>query len=97
EAIQNKDRSTILSWSPPFQLNLPNASRAFRFKRKLRVFGYNAPAVYLDPKEDEHQPGGILWKLINGRPSSDFTFAPSAGKVPLDSRYDDLKPGTRLL
>ena len=95
--IQNKDRRTILSWSPPFQLNLPNTSRAFRFKRKLRVFGYNAPAVFLNPVTDNTQPGGIRWDLIKPRPSSDFTFAPSAGKVPLDSRYDDLKPGTRLL
>jgi len=97
-SLRTEDGRTFLSWSPNVEQSFPNTpgtSLAFKFKRKLRIFGYNAPIRYLKPFTDGSQPGGVRWEVTD-RPPSEYAV-PSGSPLNLDSRYDDLKPGTKLL
>ena len=95
DSLDQKGEQYCLSWNPKVMQNLPWASRAFIFRRKLRIFGHNAPPTYVDPSTQR------VWS----RSSRDYMFDPSWidpswNRNPflnLDGRYDDLKPGTKLL
>jgi uncharacterized phage protein gp47/JayE len=95
-AIETKDHQTILSWTPQCQQDFPGGTRAFKFRRKFRIFGYNAPSVFLRPTGTS-ATGDVIFELVNPRPTAEFNFDPSFGRIQLDSRYDDLRPGSRLL
>ena len=94
-----------VTWEVPPSTNLfpagnstnLNTAGAFKVGRTFRLFGYNAPsehvkavlAVSTDPTS---------WKL--DRTLTDFSLAGGGGNdttLYLDAKYDDLKPGARLL
>jgi hypothetical protein len=60
-------------------------------ERRLRFFGYNAPDSY--QAYDPSQPPLTRWQT-HPIPSS---FPTGQDFYPLDARYEDLRPGTRLL
>jgi uncharacterized phage protein gp47/JayE len=99
-ALSVQDYQTTLRWSPPVQLPgfRPFTTQTAPYGRQFQLFGYNAPERYLEPKSADSS--GIKWVL-----KKDYSFA--LPKLPatrfeektfqLDARYDDLKPGSRLL
>lgn len=88
--LQAEEGLTRINWEPPMQpISLKNP-RAFKFLRKLRLFGYNAPSCYL--KSDIDKNGSIVWKNVQ----SDFSVF-QGSQLNLDSIYDDVKRGTEIL
>ena len=107
KSIQEEDSFKILEWSPEIQSTGRNSENtsAFKFTRKLRLFGYNAPDKYL---QSYSVKGIVRWKEVkegfNGYLEStdastnvDYTFdLPSSNELKLDTVYD-LKIGTPVL
>lgn len=79
-----------LSFSPPVQSRdwWPGVVRAEKIQRRLRFFGYNAPIRF-----PSYDPSKLTWST----PAIDGSYTSPDGNYPLDTRYDDLKIGTRLL
>lgn len=77
-AIQGAD------WSP--------ATLAYKFRRTFRLYGYNAPATFMQATQTDSAPGGLQWNVV----STDFSN-PGGTTFALDSRYNDLAVGTQLL
>ena len=109
-ALQAQQALTKLTWEPEIQSDARNTdnSQAFKFIRKFRLFGFNAPTEYLHSSPDE--AGGFKFSKItegdfiigNNGIEVDYTFdlppIDSPGnKLYLDSVYDDLKKGTQVL
>ncbi len=71
----------------------PGVARAAKVVRRLRFFGHNAPASYQFYDTNPAVPPQNRWKTatING------AFDAFTSVYPLDARYEDLKPGARLL
>jgi uncharacterized phage protein gp47/JayE len=92
-ALSVRDDMVVLSWTKPIVSTQWNAStKAFKFRRTFRLFGYNAPTSYMQSSTSETVPGGILWTLT----TTDF-ISPGGTQLNLDSRYADLATGTQLL
>jgi hypothetical protein len=97
QKVYDRDGLTIINWAPPIQeagFKLFTADAA-PYRRQLMLFGYNAPDSFLAPESTNPLgQGDIKWVLkkniLNLSPNQDNTLN-------LDSRYDDLKPGTMLL
>lgn len=90
-AIQREDDRVLLRWDEPIHRTTWHyaSTRAFRYRRTLRVFGRNAPAKYMEPHEVS---GRIEWDLN----TTSYTLA-AGSSLELDGRYDDLTVGARLL
>ena len=88
------DHQTLLSWTPPIQSTGFGlfTSEVTAYDRRFRLFGYNAPESYLEAEPTDVVPGGVRWSTKH----PDFKLSPG-NKFKLDARYDDLKPGSRLL
>ncbi len=85
-----------LAWKPKMQHKLKSA-RAFKRVRTMRFFGHNAPAQYVCTTPDNQCPNGVKTELIE-RKAKDYHIKLKAGDpFGLDSVYEALKPGTRLL
>ena len=98
EDISVRDGREILRWSPPVSETgfSPSAAGAFRYSRRFRLFGYNAPESYDEPYVDV--AGDLKWRT-KSTANDDYSFNIPAGTETfhLDGVYDDLMPGTRLL
>jgi hypothetical protein len=96
-AVEVRDHREVLTWDQPIQKSgWTGATRAFRFRRKLRVFGHNAPRTYVQPAPDPNNPNDatkIIWNLVtrtnNGLSASNLLH--------LDGRHEDLQVGQQLL
>ena len=107
QKISDKDGQTVLEWDPPIQetgFELFTAGVA-PYRRQFGLFGRNLPDSYLKPETfvNDKKTADIKWVLTDipfklqvfldlPRESSN-----SFKTLDLDSRYDDLKPGTTLL
>jgi uncharacterized phage protein gp47/JayE len=111
DSLRTGDGHTYLSWSPQIlSRNLPRRSQAYKFKRRMRIFGYDAPPSFVRPVQLPPPPlglGGITWG-IRSRSNRDYNIPPpvpppaepgptNTDTFPLDGRYDDLKPGALVL
>jgi uncharacterized phage protein gp47/JayE len=109
-ALRTEQAITTLTWEPEIQSTArdTNNSRAFRFTRKFRLFGFDAPTRYLHPVPNA--AGDIKfvevaekdWTLIATNKTVDYTFdlppIDSPGnKLYLDAVYDDLNKGAQVL
>jgi uncharacterized phage protein gp47/JayE len=92
-AMTVRDDMVVLSWTRPVLGTQWNAgTKAFKYRRTFRLFGYNAPTTYMQPVASSLVPGGIQWTL------SPTDFSRAAGSViSLDSRHADIATGTQLL
>jgi uncharacterized phage protein gp47/JayE len=90
----------LLSWKPAIQHHdfSLGTSKMFRQTRQLRLFGYNAPTSFMQAKTKKTGTSTeIEWREVK-EGDDDYAFdLPSRRVFDLDARYDDLKPGTRLL
>lgn len=111
-SLQQNGPIRNLSWIPGIQgsnRNIEN-SRAFKFMRKYRLFGYNAPYKYLYSYPDLN--GDIKWIWIaagyNGDVNGEhitydfkihfpYKFYSDTTTLVLDALYDDLKNGMQIL
>lgn len=93
----------LLAWSHPIQgASWQGTSPAFKFTRIFRLFGYNAPPTYM--KATQPSPGVITWDLKtitvwDGKdiPKEDSYGLKSGTELYLESRYENMKVGSRLL
>jgi len=102
--IKTEDDRIIIRWTTPISgINWDANTQIWKFKRKFRLFGYNAPATYMLPGNDASVPGGIKWNLIN---ISDYSYPTFPGELDdhgfqdllyLDARYNDLPSSVNVL
>jgi uncharacterized phage protein gp47/JayE len=92
-SLSVQDDQALLKWTTPIQgADWKQNSSVYKFRRKFRMFGFNAPQSFMQPTQSSDVPGGILWTQMQ----TDFTF--QGGTVlSLDGRYADLAVGTQLL
>jgi hypothetical protein len=97
--VEARDTGTYLTWAPAVQDARfdPRAMGAARYSRQLRFFGFDAPASF-----PRYEPGAIVGGVWNPPPRwetvpIDGAFGAGTVEYPLDTRYEDLKPGTALL
>src|SRR5690606_34377836 len=94
------DTGTYLAWTPEVQdaRYHPRAMGAAKYSRQLRFFGFNAPASFPRYEPGQLDSGGT-WNPPPRWENApiDGSFATGAEEYPLDTRYEDLKPGTQLL
>lgn len=83
------DRARLF-WTRPVEKDTWSfTTRAYRFRRSLRVFGHNAPAQVMTPS---YQGGRIVWSL------SDTSYGLNQSSVlDLDGVVDGLEVGQHLL
>lgn len=97
--IATSDDLTTLRWSPPVQTNgyTPAGAQVFKWLRKFRLFGYNAPESYLKAETPSGSATDIRWRMVRaGEKGYSFNITAST-QLKLDAIYDDLKVGTQLL
>lgn len=91
------DGYKTLSWTPTMQKELPNTARAFKLVRVLHIFGHNAPRQYLKATPGTTKEPNIKTELKERAEAEYNVTIKKDTPFSLDTRYDDLKPGTKLL
>jgi uncharacterized phage protein gp47/JayE len=94
-ALRAETEGVHLGWAPPLRNAWGTRTRSFRFRRKLAIFGYNAPDSFVSSTPDSTAPSGVRWTLVASRNATDWNV--SGSSFNLDGRYDDLKAETRLV
>jgi hypothetical protein len=93
KSIETDHEHLLVHFTQPIQKETWDfGTRAYKLIRSFRLFGYNAPPRYSDVELDDSTKAVKLWKFFNVEFSVESTE-----ELRLDSRYDDLKVGTRLL
>jgi len=84
-----------LIWSSPVQgASWSFESRAYAFNRTFRIFGYNAPTQYMEAVETPAGSGNFIWTR---RTFAIYAYTPVGNVLELDSKYEGITVGTRLL
>lgn len=102
-SLTETDMGKQLGWAPPVQASAwhPETTHAAKYTRVLRFFGYNAPKSYQRFVPRDTPPQNYLydkWETFNaGSAGYPVNFPQEASEYPLDARYEELKPGTKLL
>ena len=92
--IKTDEHRITLRWSGPIQnSNWTFNSSMMSFDRTFRIFGYNAPTQYMEPKEDPSAPGIFTWR----KRSIGSLFVPSSNTLALDAKYEDVAVGSQVL
>jgi hypothetical protein len=91
----DEDR-TVLTWTGPVQKAGWNVQTpVFATARTFRIFGFNAPASYMEPRESAPAGSGVFtWAL---RTFTNFTYTPVSSVIELDAKYEGIAAGTQLL
>jgi uncharacterized phage protein gp47/JayE len=89
----------FLGWTPAVQS--PDfwqfATQAAVYGKESRLFGANAPSSYVKAVPDSTAPGGVRMD-VEFAPYSGGTLAPPPqNRLALDARYNDIKPGSKVL
>jgi len=90
QSTQTADGLTTLTWSPAVGTGLSNG-QMYRWTRKMRLFGANAPGTYLVGTPSSASTFELTWSIAH------TVFNVSGAKLNLDASYDDLKKGQQLL
>lgn len=86
-----------LSWSGPVQGSKWSFdSEAYATNRTFRVFGYNAPTQYMEAVETPAGSGDFIWTRRT-LADTDYTYTITNSVLELDSKYEGIAVGTRLL
>ncbi len=96
EAVTVERDRFLLSWNAPIvRADLTSYSQVRVFKRKMRVFGYDAPAVYATVVPDRDPtltfPNQVKWE------STSVENIPEGPDLRLDTTYKNLTVGEELL
>ncbi|MHC4095302.1 MAG: putative baseplate assembly protein [Planctomycetota bacterium] len=97
EGFEMVDWQTIMKWSPGIHESWSlSDARVFKWIRKIRIFGHNAPPFFLKP-EPIPDTSEIRWKYVKADDPG-YKFKIHSGNVlQLDDLHDDLKVGTYIL
>lgn len=87
---QTIDWRQEVTWAPQIRRTFPATAEVWRWNRKLRLFGRNAPSAFFVTSVDSK--GGVSWQ--QGAPNY---YLGARSTVALDAIYDDLKENTELL
>ncbi len=96
EIVVQADR-VLLRWERPLQSTWDSTVNVYKLKRKLRVFGNNAPPTYSKPILDAANSNNIIGWTIG---STDYSYPNSGGgylTLQLDGKYDDIKEGAQFV
>jgi uncharacterized phage protein gp47/JayE len=96
EAVEVAAGCTTLRWSPLMRDDFGDG-RMFKWQRKFRLFGYNAPESYLQAEPAAPGSTDIRWTRIEEGPPGDYRFDLNSATLELDALYDDLRVGTLVL
>ena len=88
EKLEVLDSRRVLTWAPAI-LSAGGGDRMFKWVRKFRLFGHNAPDRYLEPATSNGSVVFSQQSVTFTRTASDELF--------LDSFYENLKEGTKVL
>jgi hypothetical protein len=93
--LQVIEHRVSLYWSGPIQgSNWSFDSRAYAVNRTFRIFGYNAPTQYMEAVETPAGSGDFIWTR---RTFASHAYTPVGNVLELDSKYEGISAGTRLL
>ncbi|WP_018185011.1 hypothetical protein [Kaistia granuli] len=94
-ALDRRADGERLGFDPPIQADglRPEVARLARADKRLRFFGYNAPASHNIYDTNPATPPHKRWKTT----PIDASFGPAQTQYPLDARHDDVKPGDQFL
>jgi hypothetical protein len=104
--VRVNEGNVVLSWSGGVQAanwgfdglspgEGPLDAGAYAVNRTFRVFGYNAPSSYMEAVETPAGSGDFVWLR---RTFSSYAYSPPSSNVlQLDSKYDGIAVGSRLL
>jgi hypothetical protein len=96
--IRVNEGNVILTWSGPIQgANWSFDSQAYGVNRAFRIFGYNAPSTYMEAVETVLNSGDFIWTRRTFTGPSYAYSSPSANVLELDSKYEGIAVGSRLL
>jgi hypothetical protein len=95
EALEQARDGERLRFAPAVQAAglPPGVARVAKLVRRLRFFGHNAPDTHPYYDLDPTVPPQRRWRLLH----TVVRFGAARTRYPLDTRYDDLKPGAQLL
>lgn len=94
DALDTVDWQRVLRWSPPMRSSQSGA-RMYRWERKLRLFGHDAPARTL--AATLHTPSSGSQYFTWSQTDTPFDIAAGTTTLDLDRLVDDLEAGTLLL
>ncbi len=110
EAIEHRDGRAAIRWSPAISRDWGDSARMFRFRRRFRLFGVDAPPSYLRAEEAaEGDARDIVWRQTDTSFLSLFWGGYSSAETPdrsevigndafdLNGTYPDLAAGSELL
>lgn len=96
--VESEGEHLRLNWTRPVQGTGWDVNTAvFKRDRSIKLFGYNAPRQYPRPTQNGSL---VLWNLTTigtGAPGADNYALAAGDTLYLDSRYEDLEVGARLL
>jgi uncharacterized phage protein gp47/JayE len=87
--LRKVDWQQELEWVPANVIKFPSGSRMYKWVRKFRLFGHNAPARFLVPSTSN---GAVIWHTVTYQHVHDPGYC-----IDMDVAYDDLKENTELL
>lgn len=90
EDIQTVDWRQEVSWTPEVRCSFGSEAYVYKWLRKFRLFGHNAPATSFSVSADAK--GNVTWQ----QGVTDYYLA-GGNTLALDAVYDDLKENARLL
>lgn len=93
ESLKTADGLTRLTWSPAMQANMSDG-RMFKWVRKFRLFGYNAPASFLKGTPVADGSTELTWTTEQTNIKIESN---SPQTLDLDRLYDDLEIGAQIL
>jgi hypothetical protein len=94
-ALQVIEDRVSLYWSGPIQgSNWSFDSQAYAVNRIFRIFGYNAPTQYMEAVETPAGSGNFIWTR---RTFASYAYTPAGNVFDLDSKYEGITAGRRLL
>jgi hypothetical protein len=93
DAIVSEDDRVTVRWTAPIRQSTWNVStQAFKARRTFRLFGHNAPATVVQPRQLS-SPSRIVWEV---KTITEFDL-PATSTIALDARYPNLAVGQKLL
>lgn len=98
KVLESEGEHLRLNWTRPVQGSGWDVNtEVFKRDRSFKLFGYNAPSQYPKPTQSDYL---VLWNLTTigtDTPGADNYALADVDILYLDSRYEDLEVGARLL
>jgi len=90
EDIQTVDWRQEITWTPDIRCGFAAGAEVYKWRRKFRLFGHNAPSEFFSVGVDAND--NVTWQQ-----ESYNYYLSNLATLELDAVYDDLKENTELL